>query len=157
CAIFNALKWAGLCDNSIEIIRNLYKDCTTRVRCAEGLTEKIAVEAGVRQGCPLSPIIFNLTMEPLLKAISASEEGYHIRQQKTNVLAYADDIVLIANAENGMKELIQTTEAVAKWSGLLFNGGKCATLHIKNKNVHPTQFIMGNANMKTLGREEHTD
>jgi hypothetical protein len=68
--IFAALSWAGLNDEAAYVIRRLYDKNTTTIRSSTGPTAEINIKAGVKQGCPLSPIIFNLTMEPILQAVS---------------------------------------------------------------------------------------
>jgi len=60
--IFTSLQGAGLNEEAISVIRRLYAINTTNIRIHQGLTPEISIQAGVKQGCPLGPIIFNLPM-----------------------------------------------------------------------------------------------
>nr|XP_042697210.1 LOW QUALITY PROTEIN: tripartite motif-containing protein 15-like [Chrysemys picta bellii] len=51
----------------------------------------------MKQACPLSPIIFNLAMEPLIRAISSGPTGFDLHGKKLSILAYTDDLVLTAD------------------------------------------------------------
>ncbi|XP_026477743.1 uncharacterized protein LOC113383708 [Ctenocephalides felis] len=131
-------------------------ECTTKIKSSNGMTEEIPIRAGVKQGCPLSPIIFNLALEPLLRTLKESEETYKVGSQKVNVLAYADDIVLVATSESGLQKLLDLTLEISDWAGLKFNPNKCATLHVDGKNhaASPTKFRLGSNELKSLTSEE---
>ncbi|CAM4609254.1 unnamed protein product, partial [Caretta caretta] len=68
--IFATLQEFGMPENFLRVIREVYEGCSTTIRSAEGETTEIPIQSRVKQGCPLSPIIFNLAMELLLRAIS---------------------------------------------------------------------------------------
>uniref|UniRef100_A0A7E4W619 Reverse transcriptase domain-containing protein n=1 Tax=Panagrellus redivivus TaxID=6233 RepID=A0A7E4W619_PANRE len=55
--ITDALTWTGLDEEAIDLNNNLYDGCTTKIRTQDGTTSAIPINSGVRQGCPLSPII----------------------------------------------------------------------------------------------------
>ncbi|CAM5096485.1 unnamed protein product [Natator depressus] len=64
--IFAMLQEFGMPENFLRVIQEVYKGCSTTIRSVKGETAEIPIWSGLKQGCPLSPIIFNLTMEPLL-------------------------------------------------------------------------------------------
>jgi hypothetical protein len=137
--IFTALRWASLNDSAIETIRYLYN--MTMIHSNTGPTAEVNIRSGVKQGCPLSPIIFNLTIESLLGAASLAGKGFQLHQETIHSLAYADDLALIAQTPDDLQRLIDVTGKVAEWGGLRFNASKCATLHINGKKeVLPTIF-----------------
>jgi hypothetical protein len=140
--IFTALRWAGLNDEAIETIRSLYDSNTTTIRSKTGPTAEIKIKAGFKQGCPLSPVIFNLTIEPILHAVSHAGNGYQLHQENIHPLAYADDLALVTRPPDDLQRLLDVTGRVADWAGLRFNASKCATLHIdgKRKEALPTVF-----------------
>jgi hypothetical protein len=142
--IFATLRWAGLNAEAVDVIRSLYQDNKTKVRSTSGPTAEISIKAGVKQGCPLSPIIFNLAIEPILRAVSHTGCGYQLHQENVHSLAYADDLALIAQTPDDLQRLIDVTGRVADWAGLRFNASKCATLHIdgKRKESLPTIFTI---------------
>jgi hypothetical protein len=110
----------------------------------------------VKQGCPLSPIIFNLTIESLLRAVSHTGKGYQLHQENIHSLAYADDLALVAWTSDDLQRLLDMTGRVAGWVGLLFNANKCATLHInrKRKEALPTVFNIQGDTPTTLTEDD---
>jgi hypothetical protein len=140
--IFTSLQWAGLNEDAISVISRLYAINKTNIRSHDGLTPDIHIQAGVKQGCPLSPIIFNLAMEPIIRAITQLKRGYSLYGSHIDVLAYADDLMLVSETPEVLQAMLDTAGKVANWAGLTFNLRKCATLQIdvKRREALPTQF-----------------
>ena len=71
----------GMPEKIITIIQNMYDGATTRVITPGGLTEPVKIETGVKQECPLRPILFNLAIDRVLRAIrdSRKDTGYKMR------------------------------------------------------------------------------
>lgn len=157
-SIRRALVGAGVPSSLIAIWSSMYDGCTTRVRTADGFTAPISIRSGVRQGCPLSPIIFDLTIDSVVRAAADTEDvGYAFHDSRFNILAYADDLALIAETPEGMRRLLAAVEREAKTVGLRFNPAKCATLHVaagRAGRVRPTAFRIEDQPMPTLGAGE---
>ncbi|CAM5173819.1 unnamed protein product [Natator depressus] len=140
---FATLQEFGMPENFLRVIREVYEGCSTTIRSVEGETAKIPIRSGVKQGCPLSPIIFNLAMEPLLRAISKGADGFNLHGERVSVLAYADDLVLTADDPENLQRMLHATSRAVDWMGLRFNAKKCASLHIngsKRDSVQTTGF-----------------
>ena len=60
----------------IDLCKSIYAGSSQRVRCGEGFTDDIPVNVGIKQGCPLSPFLFNLALEALLPALDRATSGY---------------------------------------------------------------------------------
>ncbi|MDD9340746.1 MAG: reverse transcriptase family protein, partial [Providencia heimbachae] len=154
--IFYTLRWLGLHEDSINVVRNLYNDCCTTIRSADTCTDNIPIKAGVKQGCPLSPIIFNMALEPLIRAISESGLGYTMGNGKFNILAYADDIAIIADSADDLQKLLNIVASVAEWLGIQFNPSKCATLHVDGRShtSKNTTFELNDQPLTALKNDE---
>ncbi|MGL4350991.1 MAG: reverse transcriptase domain-containing protein, partial [Plesiomonas shigelloides] len=72
----------------------IYTDSVTRVRIGGGDTPTIALRVGVKQGDPLSPLLFNVAMDPLIHEIERGGNGYRFGGHSVTSLAFADDLVL---------------------------------------------------------------
>ncbi|XP_043376100.1 grpE protein homolog 2, mitochondrial isoform X1 [Dermochelys coriacea] len=130
-------------ENFLCVIREVYEGCSTTIHSVEGETAEIPIRSRVKQGCPLSPIIFNLAMEPLLQVISNDTDGFNLHGERVSVLAYADDLVLTADDPENLQHILDATSRAADWMGLRFNAKKCASLHIdvsKRDSVQATWF-----------------
>jgi len=140
--IFTSLQWDSLSEEAISVIRRLYTIITTNIRSHQGLTPEISIQAGVKQGCPLSTMIFNLMMELIIRAILQLGSGYSLYGGSIDVLAYATDLTFVSECPNGLQAMLNTSGSVATWAGLTFNPKKCAHLHIEGKRREAlcTQF-----------------
>jgi len=116
--IFTSLQWAGLSEEAISVIRRLYTINTTNISSHQGLTSEISIQAGVNQGCPFSPIIFNLTMEPIIRAILQLRSGYSLYGGSIDALAYADDLTFVSERPEG-QVMLDTAGRVATLVGLI--------------------------------------
>ncbi|KYO42351.1 hypothetical protein Y1Q_0022207 [Alligator mississippiensis] len=147
CHIFSILRELGLPDSVIDLVRELYHSCTTTVCTTDGETAEIPIWSGVSQGCPLSPIVFNLAMEVLFRAVAGSPGRLDLNGQKLSVLAYTDNLVLLAPDATQLQQMLDVTSEAARWMGLRFNVAKCASLHIdgrqKSRVLDSTLTIQG--------------
>ncbi|XP_012529645.3 serine/arginine repetitive matrix protein 2 [Monomorium pharaonis] len=151
--IRHALTGAGVPRGLIAIWDSMYDGCTTRVRAADGFTAPIRIRSGVKQGCPLSPIVFNIAIDSVLRATTEFDDGYRLHGHRWSTLAYADDIALLSSTPEGMRRLLNAVEREAASVGLRFNPAKCATLHIGAGNggrVLPTSFRIQGQPMRPL-------
>jgi exonuclease III len=131
-AIDGALKYAGFGPTARRIIAELYTGDTLWLRTGDG-DRPIAPTRGVKQGCLLSPFIFNLILDVALMAISElegpeREEGL----PAFNHIAYADDVMLAATSVEELQQLLDSFLAAAKKVGLSPNVTKT-----KMMVVHP--------------------
>lgn len=159
-AIHDALRRHQVPPRILSLIKNMYAGVATRVRTTDGLTEPIPIHSGVRQGCPLSPIIFNLTFEAVIRPLCGLDVGYKLFNYNINNLIYADDVALVAGTPEGMRTLLRKIESGAGRVGLKFNASKCSSLHLKGRGasrVKPTRFTIQNAEMRPLGEGESYD
>lgn len=126
-AIFEAVKCAGADDQTVKYIRSLYTGFTT-VLSSRGSERKVQVQRGVLQGDPLSPVLFNLVIDQVLRAIPA-EVGFPVTDRaKVNGMAFADDLNVATQSPNGLQLAITHIEKVARPLGLEFNPRKCSIL-----------------------------
>ena len=102
----------------------------SRVQTEGRMTGAIHQGRGVKQGCPLSPLLFNLAIEGLLRGIETTEAtGYSFSEgAAVRVLAYADDLVVTSSSEEDARALVARMEEFASWARLSFRVEKCASL-----------------------------
>lgn len=85
----------------------LYRDLYALINLEGHHSEKINLHRGVSQGCPLSPLLFTLALEPFVTRIHHNNnvKGFHVGKEKTKVALYADDVVLFM--ENPLTSIIE--------------------------------------------------
>ena len=89
----------------------------------------------MKQGCPLSPILFNIALEGLLRHLTSQDAGYAIAGSTFNSLAYADDIAIIASNKSEMQFLLDKCVEFTEWARLSFNAKKCGSLCWMNRRT----------------------
>ena len=97
----------GIQDHLTCLLRNLYAGQEATVRTGPGTTDRFQIEKGVCQGCILSPCLFNLYAEYILRNVGLDEAqaGIKIASRNISIVGYADDTTLIAESEEELKNL----------------------------------------------------
>lgn len=94
--------------NLTQKIMAICSNTAFKVKLKDKQTRKIYTKKGVRQGCPLSTALFNLAFADLEETMEAiREEGIVIGNSEVWTVFYANDIVLLANSETGIKSMIK--------------------------------------------------
>jgi len=154
--IFGTLTLLGLPAELVAVIRDLYTDTTTRGMTSTGLTAPIPISAGVKQGCPLSPVVFDLAMEPIIRAVVALKPlSFQLGLIDQSVLAFADDLSLLAKNDVALQRQLDVASETADWCGLTFKPSKCATLHILNRETVDSVFTIDENPLAVLGEGQH--
>ncbi|XP_075157756.1 uncharacterized protein LOC142231022 [Haematobia irritans] len=97
-ALLKALECKRVPKKIIRLIASLYDGATCRIRHEQQLSDQITVEIGVRQGCVLSPLLFNILLDVIMSRVTQSHRGITWGLQGNLCdLDYADDICLIAH------------------------------------------------------------
>ena len=101
------LKEMGIPDHLICLLRNLYASQEATVRTGHGTTDWFQIGKGVCQGCILSPYLFNLYAEYIMRnsGLEEAQAGIKIAGRNINNLRYADDTTLLAESEEELKPL----------------------------------------------------
>ena len=102
------LKEMGISDHLNWLWRNLYAGQEATVRMGHGTTDWLQIGKGVLQGCILSPCLFNLYAECIMRnaGLEEAQAGIKVAGRNINNLRYADDTTLMAESEEDLKSLL---------------------------------------------------
>ena len=124
--LWEAMRLSGFEKKDIALVAELYNESTLVVDNSFGRTAEIDCNCGVKQGDIISPAVFTILMNVLLRSLARTGAGYtHSSGVHCNFLAFADDIVLITDDAKKMQTLVAEVEMFASWSKMWVNQSKC--------------------------------
>ena len=120
--LWKILKEMGITDQLTCLFRNLYAGQEATVRTGHGTTDWFQIEKGARQGCILSPFLFNLYAEYIMRNawLDEAQAGIKISRCYINNLRYADDTTLMAGREE-LKSLLMKVKEESEKADLKLN------------------------------------
>ena len=118
--LWKILKEMGIPDHLTCLLRNLYAGQEATVRTGHETTDWFQIGKGVRQGCILSPCLFNFYAEYIMRnaGLEEAQAGIKIAGRNTNNLRYADDTTLMAGSEEELKSLLMKVKEESEKSWL---------------------------------------
>ena len=121
--LWEILKEMGTPDHLICLLRNLYAGKEATVRTGHGTTDWFQIGKEVRQGCILSPCLFNFYAENIMRntGLEETQAGIKIAGRNINNLRYADDTTLMAGSEEELKNLLMKVTVESEKVGLKLN------------------------------------
>ena len=121
--LWKILKEMGIPDHLTCLLRNLYAAEEATVRTGDGTTDWFQIGKGVCQGCVLSPCLFNLYAEYIMRnaGLDEAQAGIKITGGNINNLRYADDTTLMAESEEELKSLLMKVKEESERVGLKLN------------------------------------
>ncbi|KAI8115934.1 LINE-1 reverse transcriptase like protein [Lucilia cuprina] len=135
-AIWNALRCKGVPEKIISLIGGLYKNATCRILHEDTRSRAIAINVGVRQGCPLSPLLFNVVIDRIMARVTSIPRGITWRLNgRLEDLDYADDICLLSHKFDDMQSKLNDMESEAALCGLRINIPKTKAMRINATNT----------------------
>ena len=114
------LQRAGINGKIYDLIKSMYQNSTSRMKCKNTLTDNIKIKQGVHQGNVLSPLLFNIFIDDIGKSL-LSHDAPSLHDSKVNHLLYADDLVLLSTTEEGLQRNIDKVHEYCRQWGLVIN------------------------------------
>ena len=121
--LWKILKEMGIPDHLTCLLKNLYAGQEATVRTGHGTTDWFQIRKIVRQGCILSPCLFNLYAEYIMQnaGLDEGQAGIKIAGRNMNNIRYADDIILMAESKEELKSLLMKVKDESEKAGLKLN------------------------------------
>ena len=162
-SIQRSLELHGVEKNMITYIMNSYLNNTTDMICGNVKIDNVKLLRGVKQGDPLSPILFNIIMDELFHILPdyvGATVNENDKKLKVSSLGFADDLILIAETKSTMQKLIKITSNFFEDRSLRINANKCYCLRLipnrklkKIKIGNETEFAINGNNIPMVDSE----
>uniref|UniRef100_A0A8C6P7M2 Reverse transcriptase domain-containing protein n=1 Tax=Nothobranchius furzeri TaxID=105023 RepID=A0A8C6P7M2_NOTFU len=132
--LWGVLQEYGVPGPLIWAVRSLYDRCQSLVRIAGSKSGSFPVRVGLRQGCPLSPILF-ITFMDRISRHSQGVEGIRFGGLRIRSLLFADDVVLLASSERDRQLSLERFAAECEAAGMRISSSKSETMVLIRKRV----------------------
>lgn len=141
--LFALLKWCGIGEDLQRLVNTCYNDIWCQLMINKRPGPKIRVARSVRQGCPMSPVLFALYLEPFCRYTAQSKtiKGLRIGDEVIKLLAYADDVAIICTAEEGLGAALQHVKDFCDCSGAAVNLAKSTGAWLGEWIARPRKFL----------------
>lgn len=105
--LWQRIRTYGISENLIKVLENIYKETTCRIKVGEKCTRKFWIGKGLRQRCPLSPLLFLILIADVEDFLRKRGNGVYIGRSRIYTLAYADDLAVMATEENDFRRMLK--------------------------------------------------
>lgn len=147
------LESIGLEKQDLRIIANLYWNQTSSVRIESEESDEVLIKRGVRQGCVLSPLLFNIYSEQIFReALENTSDGVIVNGECINNIRYADDTVIISNDLEGLQRLMNRVVEVSERYGLRMNTKKTKFMIISKNRRMEGQLLIHNRPIQRVNK-----
>lgn len=131
---WNIMKKYGINKKIVKLIKSLYRTVMACVRIEGEETEWFSIETGFRQGCILSPIMFNMVLDYIMRRMEKMNElGHTLKPENTEDAEYADDTCLIAECILTVMEMMEAMARESEKLGLRINNNKTKIMPVTKK------------------------
>ena len=164
--LWKSLQEMGIPDHLTCLLRNLYVGQEATVRTGHGTTDCFQIGKEVRQGCILSPCLFNFYAEYIMRnaGLGEAQAGIKIAGRNINNLRYADETTLMAENEEELKNVLMKVKEESEKVGLNLNiqktkimaSGPITSWEIDGETVETvSDFVLGGSKITADGEFSH--
>lgn len=131
--LYEKLAAIGVTGNFLAVIQDMYRKDSACVKLNQSLSTKFPCNKGVKQGCMLSPTLFNIYLSDLPDILNRDKDVPVLNGEKRGCLLYADDLVLFSQTQHGLQNNVNELLRYGKINSLNINQSKTKAL-IFNRN-----------------------
>ncbi|KAI3353915.1 hypothetical protein L3Q82_005120 [Scortum barcoo] len=132
--LWGVLREYGVRGPLLRAVRSLYDRSRSLVRIAGSKSDLFPVHVGLRQGCPLSPVLFIIFMDRISRR-SQGPEGVRFGNHRISSLLFADDVVLMASSGQDLQHVLERFAAECEAAGMRISTSKSEAMVLDRKRV----------------------
>ena len=141
--LFERLKSLGISGFFFRNIMSMYEKTRYSIKLKNGFLDPIDSNLGLKQGCPLSPMLFNIYIDDVENIFDDQCNPVEFQNEKIHHFLYADDLVLLSHSAEGLQRSLNNLSGYAKYKCLSINTKKSKTMSFNSTGKHiKKQFTM---------------
>jgi hypothetical protein len=137
----------GIPHGIIDLVKACYRNPKGRMKMGAKLSKEFGINSGLRQGCVLSPVLFNLVMEKVHRTVSVREEGITVDDKKLSMLAFADDVDIVVESEAELISFLPPFVRIGERLGLVINQNKTKMMKVSRQGNPGNTGVLTTGNM----------
>ena len=136
----------------LNTIKCIYRNMKIRIKFNDGISEPIHINKGVRQGCGLSPVLFNTYINKIILEMKrVMKKGIQLNNRKlVNVLLYADDQILIATAEDELQTMAYDLNIIARKYKMIISSTKTKSIALWGNHTQRVKTVINDNIMEQV-------
>jgi len=146
--LFRKLKQDGVTNKLVRLVRMWYRNVRARVRVNDEESEWFSTRVGVRQGDTLSPLLFNIFINGIVERVKEGDGGVRVGEVDVPILLFADDMVLMAEGELELEQLVGKVKEYCETWHLEVNVSKTKVMVVSKDGSHVARVRYGHKDMK---------
>ena len=139
--LWGRLTHIGVSNKMVKAVKSVYASVSSCVKVNNFYTNWFNVNSRLRQGCPLSPLLFNLYINDLALRIKALGKGIDINRENVSILLYADDIVLLSENEDNLQFMLNELNSWCAINNMSINCSKSNIIHFRPLCIPRSEFV----------------
>jgi hypothetical protein len=145
-SLFRASRGFGLCETLVSYLESFYAGSYTLVECDGSTSEPMYFGRGVKQGDPISPVLFNIMLDELFRKLPL-QLGKSVGTERVNSLAFADDVVLSSKTIGGLQALVTLASDFFTKRGLSINAEKSVFMGLEFDGKRKSMYQVTDASV----------
>ena len=140
------------------LLRSLYENLESQVLWSDKISETIPIRQGFRQGGVLSPLLYTIFIDGLIKDLKEKKLGCHLLSQYAGVIVLADDVALLSTSPSELQKMFDATYKYAETWKYRINPNKSKIIVFNNKKPDPStqpDWNLGEEHLKTASQHPH--
>ncbi|HYS62000.1 MAG TPA: reverse transcriptase family protein [Gemmatimonadales bacterium] len=142
--LFEVLNDLGVSGKIRRVIQSIYNNTKIQIRIGSKLSEHAEINRGVRQGCPLSCVLFNMYMDHMVKEWQKKDpKGIQMdQQQEISTVLFADDQAVLAETEDDLQRAMYQLAKTSEAYDMKISSGKTKTMAFKGKDAIRSKIVI---------------
>ena len=153
-AIEQALEAHNIHPTFIKLVKNILINNSACMITGHGPTDNFPIKSGVKQGDPLSPLLFIIFLNALIKNVKSNFKGYNLENLLVSILAYADDIVLISENKEEIQNMLKAVVDFLDFNNMSLNIAKDKSAYSMLNCPDPPQLFYKDLAIPVIQKKE---